>query len=138
MVHSDARPVIGYCTNLVINLPLFPPSNNLCQTFGTSSNFASITVSPSEMSILPSLIQAVKSSVAFGNTSALSEKMKPDSVVRHYAPKREGGRGREGPTLKSEAVENDFSPVDQLQRVRGVVRRDTPAHSYHAVPLHQG
>ena len=51
--------------NLVINFPLFPPSNNICHVAGMSSNLVSTIISPPVVSILPSLIHPLRSEMAW-------------------------------------------------------------------------
>ena len=56
-----------YSTILVHNFPVLDPSNNLSQTLGTSSNFASTMVSiSSSIVILPSFQAWMSNSVVAG------------------------------------------------------------------------
>lgn len=66
-------------TSLVINFPLLPPSNSLCQVLGISSNLVSTTVSLfSPSSILPSSIHPLRSCWALAASFRLSMTMWPD------------------------------------------------------------
>ena len=64
LLHSNNPHVQADHCSLVINFPLFPPSNNICHVVGMSSNLVSTIISPPVVSILPSLIHPLRSEIA--------------------------------------------------------------------------